>query len=77
MMYRINADGDREPIKGFLLPMTALNVCQPPVNAIELIKQLDREELVDVVRLMTIYAPEALEKGLQRISEYRQIGMYL
>ena len=75
MMYRLDSEGVRCPIDpGTVVPR---NVCQPPVNAIELIKRLSRDELMDVVRTMTLWAPEAFERGLLRVSDYRQIGMYL
>jgi hypothetical protein len=75
MMYRTEPDGTRSP----LLPgdTIAPNTCQPPLDAMELMKRLSLEELQDVASTMIIWAPEAFERGLQRVSFYRHIrGWY-
>jgi hypothetical protein len=48
-------------------------MCQPPVNAMALIKRLSPDEMNRVLRCVAIWAPEAFEKGLQRVSEEREI----
>jgi hypothetical protein len=48
-------------------------MCQPPVNAMALIKRLSPEEAERVLRLVAVWAPELIEKGLQRVSEARAI----
>jgi hypothetical protein len=48
-------------------------MCQPPVNAMALIKRLSPGEAQRVLRCVAIWAPEVLEKGLQRVSEERAI----
>lgn len=73
MMYRT----DREAPGGraYLAPGDVVppNVCQPPVDAMELMHRLSLEELQDVARVMIIWAPEAFERGLERVSELRKI----
>jgi hypothetical protein len=45
--------------------------CQPPVNAMKLMEALSLEELRRVARCMIIWAPEAFELGLERLSDDR------
>jgi hypothetical protein len=74
MMYRTSYDGEREQLwPGECMPS---NMCQPPVNAMTLMEQLSLEELRDVARTMIIWAPEAFEKGLARVSRNRQIRYF-
>jgi hypothetical protein len=75
MMYRIDAQGEVVPLEpGDFKPP---GMCQPPVNAVKLMKQLSLQELQDVARTMIIWGPEAFEKGLQRVSDNRKIrGWY-
>jgi hypothetical protein len=47
--------------------------CQPPVNAMALIRRLSPDEANRIVRLVAVWAPELLELGLQRVSEIRAI----
>jgi hypothetical protein len=61
---------DGEPITPGAIPP---DMCQPPVNAMALIKRLSPEEAQRVLRCVAIWAPEVLEKGLQRVSEERAI----
>jgi hypothetical protein len=73
MMYRTDpgeADGRSWLAPGNVIPP---DTCQPPVDAMELMKRLSLEELQDVAKTMIIWAPEAFERGLQRVSRYRQI----
>jgi hypothetical protein len=51
-----------------------LGMCQPPVNAMALIKRLSPEEADRVLRLVAVWAPELIEKGLQMVSEQRAIA---
>jgi hypothetical protein len=75
MMYRTDPDGIHQPIPP--MDVTPPNMCQPPVDAIRLAKQLSFEELQDVVQTMIQWAPEAFERGLSRVSFFRQIrGWY-
>ena len=48
-------------------------MCQPPVNAMALIDRLSPEAAQRVLRVVAVWAPEVLEKGLQRVSEEREI----
>lgn len=75
MMYRTDHDGTRQPLHpGDMMPR---NMCQPPVDAMKLMKQLSLEELQDLVATMIIWAPEAFERGLLRVSSYRELrGWY-
>jgi hypothetical protein len=52
-------------------PVVPADMCQPPVKPRELIKQLSREELERLANTMAVWAPEAFERGLQRVSEVR------
>jgi len=62
--------GDGEPITpGDVMPR---GMCQPPVNAMQLIEALDLDELRRAMRAMVIWAPEVFELGLQRVSEHRE-----
>lgn len=73
MMYRPDpfAPGGRAPlVPGDVIPR---DTCQPPVDAMALMKALSLEELQDVARTMIIWAPEAFERGLQRVSRNREI----
>jgi hypothetical protein len=70
MMLRKCADGSMQPIKpGDLMPK---GMCQPPVLARELAEQLSRDELLRIVNLTAIWAPEIFELGLLRVSEMRE-----
>jgi hypothetical protein len=74
-MYRTDARGEVVPLEpGGLMPR---GMCQPPVDAMKLMEQLSPQELRDVAHTMIIWAPEAFEKGLQRVSANRKIrGWY-
>jgi hypothetical protein len=48
-------------------------MCQPPVDAMALIERLSPEAAQRVLRVVAVWAPEVLEKGLQRVSEEREI----
>jgi hypothetical protein len=56
-----------------ITPGAIPGMCQPPVNAMELVDQLAPDELRQVMRTMIIWVPEAFEKGLQSVSETREI----
>jgi hypothetical protein len=74
MMYRTRADGDRVWLTpGDVVPR---NVCQPPVDAMQLMEQLNLAELRQVVRTMIIWTPEAFERGLENVSKFRSIRNY-
>jgi hypothetical protein len=64
-------DSKGEPLTpGDVMPR---GMCQPPVNAMALIDRLSPEEMHRVLRVVAVWAPEVLEKGLQRVSEEREI----
>jgi hypothetical protein len=69
MMYRIEHDGSRAPynLSGVIPP----DMCQPPVEALALVRQLDHDEILTVLRIMIVWAPEAFERGLLHVSERR------
>jgi hypothetical protein len=73
MMYRTDPiePGGRANISGG--NVVPPDVCQPPVDAMALADQLSLEELRDVVHTMIQWAPEAFERGLQRVSYFRKI----
>lgn len=71
MMYRTEPDGSHANIPP--CTVTPPNMCQPPVDAMELMKRLSLEELQDVAATMIQWAPEAFERGLLRVSYYRKI----
>jgi hypothetical protein len=75
VMYQGLPDGTRDQLgPGDVIPS---GICQPPLDAMELMKRLSLEELQDVTRTMIIWAPEAFERGLQRVSHFREIrGWY-
>jgi hypothetical protein len=72
MMYRLAPDGTHAPIHS-MDGVAPHGMCQPPVNARELVKELSLEELRRVMNTMIIWAPDLFEFGLYRVSEDRQI----
>jgi hypothetical protein len=69
MMYTEDSRGRRYPIEpGDVRPS---GMCQPPVEARALVQQLDRSELLTILRIMIVWAPEAFERGLLHVSERR------
>jgi hypothetical protein len=72
MMLRKCLDGSMMPIQsGDVMPKGR---CQPPVAARELAEQLSYDELLRIVNLTAIWAPEIFELGLECVSERRVVA---